>query len=42
MQSLFKKVADYFCFDPKKKTMEEFFGEMDIFRTDYVVMLIVL
>ena len=39
MQNLFLNVANFYCFEIKKKPMEEFFSEMNTFRTDYLVIL---
>lgn len=37
MQNLYQKVSQFFCFEMKKKSMEDFFGEINTFRTDYLV-----
>ena len=37
MQDLYQKIAKFYSFDPKKKSMEEFFGAMNTFRDDYLV-----
>jgi len=37
MENVFNSLSDYLCFDKKKKDTETFFGEMNTFRTDYLV-----
>ena len=37
MTSLFASTAKYFTFDPKKYTMEEFFGDLKTFIKQYHV-----
>lgn len=36
MSKLFESVAAFFCFDPKKYSMEEFFGDMKVFLDGFV------
>nr|CAB3237999.1 protein diaphanous homolog 2-like [Phallusia mammillata] len=36
MVNCYDKISDFFCFDKKKKPMEDFFGQMNTFRQDYL------
>ena len=37
MSKLFQDIAVYFCFDPKKYTIEEFFGDIKAFVEGFKV-----
>ena len=37
MTSLFRDIAKYFCFDPKKYGMDEFFGDIKTFIDSFNV-----
>jgi len=37
MMSLFQQTAKYYCFDPKKYTMEDFFGDIKAFMDNFNV-----
>lgn len=37
MSSLFQSVSKYYAFDPKKYTMEEFFGDIKTFLSQFKV-----
>ena len=39
MSSLFEDIAKYYTFDPKKYTMEEFFGDIKTFIDQFQVFL---
>lgn len=36
IDSLYKDLGTYFCFDPKKFTLDEFFTEISIFKNDFL------
>ncbi|XP_055641138.1 protein diaphanous [Toxorhynchites rutilus septentrionalis] len=36
MESLFQKISEYYCFDPAKYTMEEFFTDIRTFKDSFV------
>ncbi|XP_039444037.1 protein diaphanous [Culex pipiens pallens] len=36
METLFQKISDYYCFDPAKYTMEEFFTDIRTFKDAFV------
>lgn len=37
METLYKELGDYFLFDPKKVSVEEFFMDLHNFKTMFVV-----
>lgn len=37
MEKRYEELAKYFCFDRKKITMEEFFGDLSTFLRDFEV-----
>lgn len=37
MTKLYDNLGDYFCFDPKTVSVEEFFGDISAFRTLFLV-----
>lgn len=37
MSGLFQDMSKYFCFDMKKYTMEDFFGDIKIFQDSFKV-----
>jgi len=39
MVASYQQTAKYFCFDPKKYTMDEFFGDIKTFIDGFVVRL---
>jgi hypothetical protein len=40
MATMFKEVLLFFCMDPKKVSMEDFFGDLKTFRDQYMVNIV--